>query len=229
MAVEEAIEVGKKVGVFAFPSFEKITLIITAVVFAVFIVIGSVKSIEQKSFFPLVDNTLLLTVSADHKISQTIDTLQTDTYKKGDHWYSWQTIKWVWHRFLLWLSIVADIWFIYFFLYIIYWIAQKINDSSKVRSIAIALTIFIIIQLMMGLLLYSMSTSGKCVKNDKIAIFNDAISHSYPLEGLVKASIFIFSYDNFQKIYNLANTPIGQAITNIPEGYNLTNATGNAT
>lgn len=229
MVVEEGIEVGKKVGMFAFPSFEKITLIITAVVFSVFIIIGSIQSIEQKSFFPLADNTVFRIAGADHKIGQSITGIYQDTYPKGDHWYSWQTIKWAWHWFLFWLGIVANIWFIFFIIYGIYWIAQKINDTSKVRSIIIAVTLFMLIQILVGLLFYAMSMAGHEIKNDKIAILNDAIGHSYPFEGMTKMIVFFVNKDNFQKIYNLANTPIGQAITNIPEGYNLTNATGNTT
>jgi len=224
--VQGAVE---SVGFFATP-FGKVNLYITACLFIVLIIVGLSQSVEQHNLYPLADNTVLKLVGADSQIGQSIDELESaprPATTSGLWFKTFPAVLWFWIKFVF--TIVANVWFMWFFAYGLYQCFQMISNTSQLRSIILAGVTFAVIAILTGMIIYNLSLAGKCLVNDRAKNFNAQMANAYPLHGIVKLAVHIFNKDLFNKVADWTQTGLGQAISNIPSAPDLLNNSINIT
>lgn len=202
--------------------FGRLNLIITLFALSILIVSSAIQCFRQDSIFPLFDGALFRIVGADHKLSQDLDALPSNLADGAPGLLSKGWFSWVWNIILLVLNVLLTLWFIYIIIYALYKLFYGLNNTNPLMNVAYAIIIFMILEIIVGLLLYSTSLAGKTVVDDKQEIMGDAISSSYPLEGIVKLAVRLWNGNIFDKAYAAINSPTGVLITGIPSG----NATG---
>jgi len=236
-AEEVVLESAKSGGGLFVPTPSKIALYITLVIFLVFATVGTIESFQQKSFYPFVDNTLFRVASADHKLSNLVDSIESKERPTFDGFFAktFPSFFWFWLKF--WLQALSNLYFIIFLLWFIYFIFSLQDDGLIARNIISAIGIFVAIQFLFGLLLFGMNIQehydSVTYQNEtyvkvpaKLSYFNDAMAHSIPFEGTWKFFSHWITKDLFYKIQAVANTDIAQAITNIPDNGTMLNSTG---
>lgn len=216
--MNEFVSTGAKVSGTFFTPFGRINLYITLAVLSFLVIYGSFQSVQQKSIYPLLDAVIFKTVGADHKISESLDSLDpilvSDHKPLSSEWFSY----W-WAMFLLWFGVLVSLWFIFIVLFALYKLFEGLNNTNPLMNVGYAVVLFAILQVVVGLALYPTLMAGKVMSNDKVAILNDAFSHSYPFEGVVKLVSRIVSGGLFDKAYAWLNTPQGQLVSNVPTSY----------
>jgi hypothetical protein len=189
---------------------------ISIIVLAFLVVYGSIQAVQQKSVFPLMDSVLFRTIGADHKISQDLDSLNPILTEPSPKFLTSGWFSYWWRMFVLWLDIIIALWFIYIIIFALYKLFEGLNNTNPLMNVGYAIILFAILQLIVGLLIYPMSLAGQTLPDDKVAIMNDAFSHSYPFEGVVKLVSRIIDGKLLDKAYAFVQSDVGQIITNVP-------------
>lgn len=214
--VNEAVAVAGKAGFSLATPFGRINMWITLGALLFLVVYGSIQSVQEKSVYPLLDAVVFRTVGADHSLSQSLDALPpivTDVQPKflSGAWFSY----W-WAMFVLWLNILIALYFIFLIIFVLYKLFVGLNNTNPLMNVAYAIIVFGVLEVIVGLALYPTLLAGQVMPSDKMTILNDAFSHSYPFEGVVKLVSRIVSGSLFDKLYAFIGSPIGNIVTNLP-------------
>jgi hypothetical protein len=214
---------GVKAGGFFASPLGRINLIITGIFMAFLIVMSIFQCIDQKSLFPLLDNTVFKVVGADAQLGQSIDELESSARPlHPTSIFSKQMPVWLWFWVKFWFEAIYDLWFIYFFCWLIYLFWYSLNNQSLDRNIIFTIITFLIISLFVGMIMYNMNLSGYCLPDDKLENFNLQMKHTYPLHGTIKFFSHWITKDLFYKVGSWTETSLGKMITSIPSS-NVTN------
>lgn len=196
--------------------FGKINTTITVFVLMFLLIYGSVKSVEQRSVYPLMDSLIFKTVGADHKLSQSLDSLDPVLTEGSPKFLSTGWFSYWWQMFVLWFDVLVSLWFIWIVIYALYKLFGLINIESSAVNFLYAIATFGLLQLLVGLALYPTTLAGQTMPSDKVVILNDAFGHSYPFEGVVKLGSRIVRGDIFDRVYAFTQSDLGQIVTNVP-------------
>lgn len=224
----ESIGVGEAVakgGLFALNPFSKITFIITAILFLCLGVIGTIESFQVGSVYPLLDKTIFKVVSADFQIGSAVDSLESSPRPiHPSSMFSKAFPTWLLFWCVWWFGIIADIFFIYFFIFLIYFCWSLTDDGLILRNAIFTTITFIIISMFVGMIFFNLSLAGTYVPSGKTKIFNTQMSHIYPFHGIIKLITHFITKDLFYRVDEFANSPFGQVINYIPNsGINMSN------
>ena len=206
----------------------RVNLIITGVLFAVLIVVGIFQSVEQHSILPLLDNTVFKIVSADTQIGEAVDSLESSARPlKPSSVVSKEFPPYLWFWIKFWSSIIINLYFIYFFLWLIYGFWYSMNSSLVARNVIFAIVSFLIISVFVGMIFYNMRLSGMCLPENKAVNFQTQMSNAYPLHGTIRLVQHTFNKDLFFKIGSwTTDNGFGQMISNIPSSNVSVNVSG---
>ena len=191
---------GAKVATKVVSPFDKWSLMITSFFLLALIVSSSIESIKQDSFYPFVDGVLLRIVAPDHNIGNKVDELPTIAPLTEES-KPFEIIKYYWKKyFVFWFDIILNLWFM---LMLVYWINkgfENIYNASPVINWFLAIIFFALIQLIIGLAMYAPNHAGETLPLDKVAIWNDVFSESYPFEGIIKLIKHSVNGDLFKRV-----------------------------
>lgn len=206
--------------------FGRINLIITVSLLLILGIVGVIEGFEQHSFFPVLDRTVFQIVGADHKIGQSVDLLESveRPHFQGFFNKSFPSYLWFWLKF--WSLTIMNLYFIFACGYLIYIIFKSFDNTNLVKNITLAVIVFLLLQFFVGLLMFSMSMAGKTLPDNRVDVLNEEILASIPMEGTFKLVKHIINKDLFYKIIEVAETPIGTAITNVPINSSINSSGG---
>jgi len=195
----------------------KVNLIITGIFFVILIIAGIFQSIDQKSLLPLLENSLFKVAGADSQLGQSIDTLESSARPVHPTSFTSKAMPvWLWFWIKFWVSAIANLWFIYFFCWLIYLFWDSLNNSSLARNIIFTIITFLIISFFVGMIMYNMMLAGYCLPNDKVKNFNLQMKNTYPMHGTFKFFHHWINKDLFIKVGSWTDTELGKLVSDIP-------------
>jgi hypothetical protein len=234
MGAESGISAGIQSGAirtgsyFASPT-GRINLIVTGI-FLIFLILNGInESVEQKSVFPLVDNTVLRFLSSDSKLGVQVDELESTSrpvWSGGLFSKAFPIWLWFWVKF--WWLAIANLWMLYFLCWVIYGFWSMTNDSLILRNIIFTVITFLLISFIVGMMVYNLNLSGKCLTDNKNKVFSGLMINSYPLHGTIKFFTHFLTGDLFHKVSDWVDTPTGRAISGINERVNIYNVSNSS-
>lgn len=205
----------------------KWNLIIASVFFAVLIVVGIFQSVEQKSLLPLAENTVFKVLGADSQLGSLVDRVEgSDRPMKPSSLVSKEFPPYIFFWCKIVFEAVTNLWFIYFFGWLLYLGFSSLNSSLVLRNIILTLVSYMIISMIVGMMMYNMLLSGYCLPSDKVKNFNLQLSHSYPFSGTIKFFSHLFSKDLFFRVGSWMDSDLGRLIVDIPSGNVSLNVSG---
>lgn len=220
LSTEAMAGASKGVGFFASP-LGKLNLILAGFFFVVLIINGISESIQTNSIYPLFRNTLEKVVGADTHLGQSVDALESGARPvKPASIVSKAMPKNVWFWIKFYFNVVTDLFFIYFFCWLVYGFWNAMDNQSLIKNIILTVASFLLISLFVGMVLFFMSLHGKTLPDNEVKCFNLIIKQTYPLHGTIKFFAHFINGDLFHKLGTWMDTDLGQAITGIPQNYN---------
>lgn len=228
MGLEQPIISGasKGAGFFISP-LGRVNLIVTAVVFLFLAFVGVSESFEQHSGYPFFEKALLPIIGADTSISIMVDDLNTNPTPSFDGYVSKSFPSYLWFWIKFWFVAICNLWFIYFFIWLLYGCWSLTNNSLMLRNVLLAVGSFILISLFIGMVMYNVRLSGICLPDSKSENFNHLLANSYPLNGVSKLVVRFVDRDLFNRIVGWSNSGFGKIVTSIPNSPNILNDTLN--
>jgi hypothetical protein len=218
---------GAKVGGTIFTPFGKWTLIITSVFFAVLVVIGIFQSVEQKSLYPLFEQTILKIAGADSQLGSLVDRVEgSDRPLKPSSIVSKEFPPYIFFWCKIIFEVVTNLWFMYFFGWLLYLGFSSLNSSLVLRNIILTLVAYMVISMIVGMMMYNIALSGYCLPSDKVKNFGLQLSHSYPFSGSIKFFSHLFSKDLFFSVGSWMDSDLGRLIVDIPSSNVSVNVSG---
>lgn len=224
MGFEEPIMSGvvKTSGFFVSP-LGKANLIVTGIIFLLLAFVGLSESFAQHSGYPFFSRALLPIIGADTAVGGLVDDLGSTPSFDGYFTKTFPSFLWFWLRF--WFLILANIWFIYFFIWLLYGCWSLTNSALVLRNVFLALGSFILISLFVGMVMYNVRLSGVCLPDDRAKNFNHMMANTFPLHGVAKLGVRFIDKELFYRIAGWSNTGFGKAVTSIPNSPNILNET----
>jgi hypothetical protein len=224
MGIEQPVMSGAvKTGGFFISPLGRTNLIITGVVFLILAFVGLSESFSQHSGYPFVSRALLPIIGADTQIGQMVDDLESSPRPVFDSVVSKSFPAWLWFWLKFWFLIVANIWFIYFFCWLIYGFWYMMNTDLIARNIIFTIITFLILSLFIGMIMYNVRLSGLCLPDDRAKNFNLQMKNTFPLHGLTKFFVHFINKDLFYRVADWSATDFGRLVTNIPVSPNVMN------
>ena len=230
MGVEAGLRAGAiQTGGFFLSPLGRINLIVTGIFFIFLIITGAMQSVEQKSVYPLLDNTVFKIIGADTKLSNAVDLLESSERPRASSVLSreFPAVVWFWVKFVF--EVVSNLWFMYFFCWLIYGFWRAMNQESLIRNIVLTAVTFVLIALFVGMIMYHVSISGKCLVPEKGKVFNALMENSYPLHGTIKFFTHFINGNLANRVVAFGDTSLGRATFNVPDSPNIYNVTTNTT
>ena len=230
MGVEEPIISGavKTTGFFVNP-LSRINLIVTAIIFLILAGVGLSESFSQHSGYPFFSRALLPIVGADTSVGMLVDDLSANPIPHYDGFLTKTFPSYLWFWLKFWFLVVCNIWFIYFFIWLLYQLYSLGDNGLILHNTLMALGTFVLISLFVGMVVYNVRLSGLCLPDDRAKNFNTQMANTYPLHGVSKLAVRFVNKGLFDRITAWSDTGFGRAVSDIPNSPNLLNLTLNDT
>lgn len=135
------------------------TITILLLVFSLFV--GVTDSIEQRSFYPALISFGDRMVSSDEGLFWRIKSIEDNDWRipssiidsAGDTGF-WKDTKSIFSKVALFFYIISTGWFIYVIVFMFYWLFNKLNDTSWILNVVIALLLVFLLQSMYGVTMF---------------------------------------------------------------------------
>lgn len=197
-----------------FSPFKKRILIITAVFFIILAFVGIVESFEAGSIAPLYHRTLGKIIGADHELGRYVETLAGGDVPRFEGFFVKSFPSYIWFWFLFIVNVVADLYFVFFFGWVLYELWSLLDTSKVLRNVLLAVGSYVVLSFLIGTMLFINDASGKVLPDDAVAVWLDK---SYPFEGTVKFVTFFVNRDSLTRVADWSESPIGSMIVNTPQ------------
>ena len=222
MGVEEPVISGAaKVGGFFISPLGRTNLIITGILFIILLGSAIAQSVQQRSFYPVVDATVLKIIGADSQLGMLVDNLELSPHPMySSNVFSTQFVSWLWFWTKFWFSAITDMWFIYFVIWLLYGGFMFLHSDSKALALSLALVSFIVLTILSGMIIYNLALAGKCLVPDQMTNFNAQMVNVYPMHGTLKFFDHFITGQLFREVASWTQTGLGQAVSNIPLSVN---------
>lgn len=195
----------------------KFGIYITIVAFLIIAGVSVAESVKEKSWFPLFDGIVLRFLGADHKIGEEVRALQVAEPIVWSKWFSTEFWQDLWRKVLFWFDVVMNFYFIYVMIFLFFLVFNAINSSQGGINVVLAIFLFAVFQVVIGLVLYPLSMSGQVLPESKVDVLNDAMGVSYPFEGTISMFSHLFGGDLFPKVSKFVDTPVGGFLIDVPD------------
>ena len=193
-----------------FSPFKRNILIITAIFFVICAFVGIFESFEQNSFAPLYHRTLEKVVASDHQLGRYVESLASGDVPHFEGLFVKVFPHFLWFWFLFIVNVVANLYFVFFFGWFLYFLWSLHDDGKILRNIIFGILCYLILSFLIGTAIYIGDMSGKSMPKNSLG---DWIDHSYPFEGTVKFVTFFINRDSLVKVANWSESPIGAWVT----------------
>jgi hypothetical protein len=225
--ITTAGKTGWRVIDFFLPFGSKWQLNLMLYIFLFVIFISTVQALQQKTWYPYLDNTAGKMVSADNNIYSKVDNLQNHpekifTYPNPETWS--QRVKFYFQLFILWCDILSSIYFIYFVGWAFYQLFKLQNNSLVFRNIVLAILVILLLNCA-----YSFTKVFIIEKQTDILI-KDALFQMFPVKGVYSLGKYIYgngvtpNYSTFEKVSEFIGIPNSTPMNST--SLNVSNVTG---
>jgi hypothetical protein len=200
-----------------FSPFRRNILIITAIFFVILGVVGVIESFEANSIEPLYSRTLGKILASDYELGRYVEELAGGNVPHFEGFFVKSFPHFLGFWFLFVVNVVADLYFVFFLFWILYWCWSLLDTSKVLRNVLLALGSYVVLSFLIGTAMFIHDASGKTLPQNSMSVWLDK---TYPFEGTVKFVTFFISRESLTRIADWSESPIGGFIVNTPQGVN---------
>ena len=243
MAFGNAVGGAGKLSFKALTPYGRIAFYVTILFIVVLAVAGAVESVNRKSYYPFLENTVFRWVGSDHVIGKDVEALKNaPVFAENVKFLSkewWGNFSPLWYRFSFWLDVILNLYFMFVIIYVFYKVFMTTNSSLPALNIIYAFVLFALLQLLVGLAFFgvnldvyypsvdfqdsvNVSYHAVVIPDNRIDLLNDMFGRSYPFEGSVSLVNHLFRGNLFDRTNEFEDSLAGKILMDVPDaGLNI--------